>query len=59
MTVTRFHDGGRFFEAPIYFLKSSRSLLVNLSHTDESCETKHVSVDIYALHLLIEHSGEH
>ena len=37
----------------------SCSLLVNPSHTDESWEGRNVSVDIYALNLFSEHSGEH
>ena len=37
----------------------SCSLLVNLSHTNESWEGRNTSLWIYALNLFIEHSGEH
>ena len=37
----------------------SCSLLVNPSHTDESWEGQNTCLWIYALNLLIEHSGEH
>ena len=37
----------------------SCSLLVNLSHTDESWEGRNTCLWIYALNLFIEHPGEH